>query len=607
MRVRNTHVRALILLLISCPIVWGGKKVAPDLQKLSDNLLNLAPNTTINIIISFSVPPTQDMLNQIVGKGANPQLVFNNTQAASATVHAKDLLQLTTVPIIVSISLDHDMQPNLDSAAAAIHADIAWKFGYDGAGVGVAVIDSGIVGDSHDLHGNNAQNKDYKRIVYAESFVAGADEKDHYGHGTEVAGIIAGDGSQSNGTKYFKTFVGIAPGAQLISLKVLDNNGQGKESDVIQGIERAIQLKDQYNIRVINLSLGHPVSESSATDPLCKAVEAAWKAGIVVVVAAGNGGRDNSAGNQGYATITSPGNSPYVITVGAMNTRGTPSISDDVIASYSSKGPTVLDHVVKPDLVAPGNRIGALALGDGWLAKTYPANLIPESAYKTGGGNDGKTYMRLSGTSMAAPMVSGAVALLLEKEPQLTPDQVKAILMKTANKQFPTSSAVTDPVTGQTFTSRYDIFTIGAGYVDVEAALNSTDVPPSALGAQSPVAVFNSSTGTVTISSSYSDVCGSSAVWGDSAVWGSALCGSSAVWGDSAVWGSSAVWGDSAVWGSSVLLSGSSAVWGDSAVWGSSTLAGFSAVWGSSAVWGDSAVWGSGTVDALSTLIQGDN
>jgi serine protease AprX len=263
-------------------------------------------------------------------------------------------------------------------------------------------------------------------------------------------------------------------------------------------------------------------------------------------------------------------------------------------------------------------------LGDGWLAKTYPANLIPESAYKTGGGNDGKTYMRLSGTSMAAPMVSGAVALLLEKEPQLTPDQVKAILMKTANKQFPTSSAVTDPVTGQTFTSRYDIFTIGAGYVDVEAALNSTDVPPSGLGAQSPVAVFNSSTGTVTISSSYSDVCGSSAVWGDSAVWGSALCGSSAVWGDSAVWGSalcgssavwgdsavwgsSAVWGDSAVWGSSVLLSGSSAVWGDSAVWGSSTLAGFSAVWGSSAVWGDSAVWGSGTVDALSTLIQGDN
>src|SRR5215472_4622274 len=164
MRTGNTPAKALLLLLISCAIVWGGKpKVAPDLQKLSDNLLNLAPNTTINIIIRFSVPPTQDMLNQIVGKGANPQLVFNNTMAASATVQAKDLLQLTTVPIIVSISLDHDMLPNLDSAAAAIHADIAWKFGYDGNGVGVAVIDSGIVGDSHDLHGNNAQNKDYKR------------------------------------------------------------------------------------------------------------------------------------------------------------------------------------------------------------------------------------------------------------------------------------------------------------------------------------------------------------------------------------------------------------------------------------------------------------
>ena len=118
-----------------------------------------------------------------------------------------------------------------------------------------------------------------------------------------------------------------------------------------------IQLKTKYNIRVINLSLGRPAYESYTLDPLCQAVEAAWKAGIVVVVAAGNDGRDNTYGTNGYGTISAPGNDPFVITVGAMDTQGTPSPADDQIASYSSKGPTFYDQVVKPDLVAPGNRI----------------------------------------------------------------------------------------------------------------------------------------------------------------------------------------------------------------------------------------------------------
>src|SRR5208282_1418967 len=120
-------------------------------------------------------------------------------------------------------------------------------------------------------------------------------------------------------------------------------------------IQTAIQLKATYNIRVINLSLGRPVFESYTVDPLCQAVEAAYKAGIVVVVAAGNDGRDNSEGTNGYATITAPGNDPYVITVGAMKSMGTPTRADDLIATYSSKGPTAIDHIVKPDIVAPGN------------------------------------------------------------------------------------------------------------------------------------------------------------------------------------------------------------------------------------------------------------
>ena len=153
----------------------------------------------------------------------------------------------------------------------------------------------------------------------------------------------------------------MAPRARLLDLRVLDRNGNGSDSFVIAAIERAIDLKNAYNIRVINLSLGRNIFESYSLDPVCQSVEAAWKAGIVVVVAAGNGGRNNDYGTQGYATIQAPGNDPNVITVGATKTNGTPGRLDDTVASYSSKGPTLLDHIVKPDLVAPGNRIVSLA------------------------------------------------------------------------------------------------------------------------------------------------------------------------------------------------------------------------------------------------------
>ena len=167
---------------------------------------------------------------------------------------------------------------------------------------------------------------------------------------------MAGNGANSTGTGYFKTFRGIAPNANLINLRVLDDKGAGTDSAVISAISAAIQLKSQYNIRVINISLGRPVYESYTRDPLCLAVEKAWKAGIVVVVAAGNQGRNDTKGTQGYATVTSPANDPLAITVGAMKTMDTTAWTDDLVASYSSKGPTLLDHVVKPDIVAPGNR-----------------------------------------------------------------------------------------------------------------------------------------------------------------------------------------------------------------------------------------------------------
>src|SRR5439155_15233737 len=187
------------------------------------------------------------------------------------------------------------------------------------------------------------------RIVYSAKYDPSTTTTgDLFGHGTHVASIIAGNGNSSTCGSCTTTYRGIAPKANIINLRALDVNGQATDSMVIAAIQQAIALKSQYNIRVINLSLGRGIFESYTLDPLCQAVEQAWNAGIVVVVAAGNYGRDNSNNNNGYGTITAPGNDPLVITVGAMKTKATAHPTGDAMSTYSSKGPTMLDHVVKP-------------------------------------------------------------------------------------------------------------------------------------------------------------------------------------------------------------------------------------------------------------------
>jgi serine protease AprX len=170
--------------------------------------------------------------------------------------------------------------------------------------------------------------------------------------------------------------------------------------------------------------------ETYRLDPICAAVTGGWKQGIVVVVAAGDLGRN------GYATITSPGNDPYAITVGAMKTNGTPQTIDDAIASYSSRGPTWIDTEVKPDIVAPGNLVHSLLAAGSTLSAEYPLDIVPASVYMLPGYSPPPEYFELSGTSMATPVVSGAPAILIQNEPNLTPDTVKARLMKTASKTF---------------------------------------------------------------------------------------------------------------------------------------------------------------------------
>jgi serine protease AprX len=279
--------------------------------------------------------------------------------------------------------------------------------GYKGAGIGVAVLDSGIA--SHAALDSRVVAR--VNLVSDEPGVTG----DPFGHGTHVAGSIGGNTSAA---KYVTPAFagGSAPGVRLIDVRVLGSLGSGRTSDVIAGIDWVIEHRREYNIRVINLSLGHPVTEPSATDPLCQAVERAVAEGITVVVSAGNYGL-TPTGQPVLGGITSPGNSPAALTVGALDTRGTLDSSDDVVAPYSSKGPARYEIVVKPDVVAPGNRIVSLEAQNSYLSRNYSQWHIA--------GNAKNAYMRLNGSSMATAVVSGGIALLLDAEPSLSPEQVK--------------------------------------------------------------------------------------------------------------------------------------------------------------------------------------
>jgi serine protease AprX len=577
---------ALWILTLSASLAFASN------PKLSQDLEDADPNSTVDVIVKYKSGPNNAKTSDVTRRGGKENKRLPLVKGSAYSMPASALSDLTAdaeveyiVPDRRLRAADDGQSPNLSIPDQTIYAPTSWWSLSLGSGIGVAVIDSGIATSQVDL-----QNK----VVYSQSWVGGS-SNDQYGHGTLVADIIAGSGAASSGSEsYLYTFRGVAPAVSLVNLRVLDQNGNGKDSDVIAAIQTAIQLRSQYHIRVINLSLGRPVYGSYQTDPLCQAVEAAWNAGIVVVTAAGNFGRNNFVGNQGYSTITAPGNDPYVITVGAMKDNGTANRSDDTVASYSSKGPTLYDHVVKPDLVAPGNRIiGAQAPGAALAG--IAATQVMFSEYQRGGSNTPSNYyMRLSGTSMAAPMVSAAAALLLGQNSNLTPDQVKARLMKTASKTFPATSAAIDPLSGLVYTSQYDIFTIGAGYLDIEAALTNNDLASGL--ALSPTAVYNSESGTVTLSGPPNTAFSNSVVWGSSVVWGASV-----VWGSNALDANSVLWGSSVVWGSSTSQ-------GFSVIWGANAPMASSVVWGTGTTSGFSVIWGAGTgLSAMTTLTQGEN
>ncbi len=264
--------------------------------------------------------------------------------------------------------------------------------------IGIAIIDSGIQA------GIDFGSRITAFYDFTQGDVRVTSPTDEYGHGSHVAGLAAG------------TYVGVAPSARLIGLKVLNDKGQGSADSVIRAIEFAIVNKDLLGINILNLSLGHPIFEAAATDPMVQAVEHAARVGLTVVLSAGNFGTNPQTGQVGYAGIASPGNAPSAIAVGAVKTYDTVTRADDHIAAYSSRGPSWYDGYAKPDISAPGDNLLSVAAVGSTLRAAQEKR-----------GNTGN-YMRLKGTSMAAGVVSGLAALVLEANSGLTPNALKMVL-----------------------------------------------------------------------------------------------------------------------------------------------------------------------------------
>jgi serine protease AprX len=524
-----------------------------------------------HVIVRFSGNLGPDQERQLKGIGADVYRRLDFIHSAAMRVPVRSLERLAAMTFVAHISADLDVKKSDEFTVGHTGADVAFsKYNLTGNGIGVAVIDSGIQVYHGDLR-FPSPNSSTSRVVANVSFVPNACKPiDDCGHGTHVAGIIAGSGASSSGSGYYRTFYGIARNANLVNVRVLDGNGQGSVSTVLAGIQWAIANKSAYNIRIMNLSLGHPVGERYTTDPLCQAVEQAWNAGITVVCAAGNAGRQNAtqlpgASNEGwgtaYGSVQSPGNDPCVITVGAMKAVDG-SRSNDKIATYSGRGPSRLDLILKPDIVAPGNRIISLDCNNSFLDTAFGGtNQIPFAAYSLSpSAKMSGTYFRLSGTSMAAPVAAGAAALMLEKDPTLTPDTIKARLMMSADKVSDASG-------------NYDPCTFGAGYLNIAAALQSTAVATQP--ALSP-ALIRDGAGNVMVDTSQ-------------IIWGTAS-GTQVIWGVNGVADLRVIWGSQVIWGTTLnQLSASQVIWGTS-------------------VWNDQVIWGTTVngVDLTSTAILGE-
>jgi subtilisin family serine protease len=423
-----------------------------------------------------SDPNLQDLRRAIVAAGGTVYYRYISVSGVSAVMPTAKLLDIARRADVETLSPNRITSRTMSLLEKATGvADLpGTALDVDGSGVGIAFLDSGIMSSHKAFAGNGAfaasrvkksvdfnkinessllganewrGGSDYSRSIYPGSPAlaglestlnsAGAAFQDPYGHGTLVASFAAGTSVASSVDS-----AGVAPGASLFDVRVLNGSGIGDVGDALAGIDWVIYHAKEYNIRVLNISLATDSTDSYLTDPLCRAVRNAVAAGITVVVAAGNFGQ-TADGHERYGSITSPGNEPSAITVGSVNPHDSGTRGDDTLNFFSSRGPTrggILDasgvrhhdNILKPDLVAPGNRLvgamstDALGLTRSRLALTFPQLVVQAGALPGAG------LMAASGTSFSAPVVSGTVALMLQANPGLTPPLVKAILQYTA-------------------------------------------------------------------------------------------------------------------------------------------------------------------------------
>ena len=528
------------------------------------------------------------------------------------------LRQLEARPEIFRVHHDrptvaHDFRTSIASGARAVQQGL----GFTGAGIGVAVIDSGITAWHNDLSSRTPVMYPYgdQRVAAFVDFVNGRTAPyDDEGHGTHVAGIIAGNGHDSLGRH-----AGVAPDAALVALKVLDANGRGTISDAIAALDWVLAHRQQYNIRVVNLSVGAAVRESYWTDPFTVAAKRVADAGVVVVTAAGNLGK-NASGEALYGGVTAPGNAPWVLTVGASSTNGSLTRHDDAMAGFSSRGPTYLDWAAKPDLVASGVGTISLSAPNSTFYATKPQALV--NGFVSG---SDRAYLTLSGTSMAAPVVAGTVALMLQANPALTPNAVKAILQYTAEQR-----------------AGYNALTQGGGFLNTMGAVRlakffagaqpGSTYPLQAAWSKKIIwgshrlsgGVLDPSANAFALGTTWGVArtdAGENIIWGttcddgcDNIIWGNSGA-DNVLWGasgdDNIIWGNQAE-GENIIWGTEVP--DDNIIWGndcagadcENIIWGTEGEGG-NIIWGTAGdddniIWGnegeDNIIWGNAGDDA---------
>ncbi|MDQ7821650.1 MAG: S8 family peptidase [Candidatus Eremiobacteraeota bacterium] len=376
---------------------------------------DLTPKGKLPVILSSVTPEDKKQLEKLLKEKYNGRITSEIPLVNGYTVEinpSKMRQFISALPAHVGVSLDSKIKFPDPQVVIASHVkggsdeeknvylqtyklDKIWDKGITGKGVGVCVIDSGIF--PHEDFGD--------RIVGWKdmSSKSGKEAYDPFGHGTHVSGIVAGSGKASEGK-----IKGVAPDASLVGVRITS------VSEAIKGLQWAIENREKYGIKVINMSLGDYALKSYKDDPWAQAAEKAVEAGMVVVVAAGNEG-------PGASTISTPGTDPMVITVGSIDDKKTIQTKDDTIADSSSRGPTSQDKLTKPDVLAPGVAI---------LSTLSPGSTLdmPEIPHV------GDKYISFNGTSMATPIVAGLCALMLQANPSLTHEQIKEILRSTADK-----------------------------------------------------------------------------------------------------------------------------------------------------------------------------